>query len=73
MHQKTFETPQPGSVHTVQSLAALEPALNEGGIRWTIFQHKAELLADGAIFFIGRKLAIDRDRFIQCLKKGTRT
>lgn len=61
---------QIGTIHTVQTLASSEPALNEGGIRWTIFQHKQELIDYGAIFFNGKKLLIDRDLFITYLKKG---
>ncbi len=60
----------PGTVHTVQTLAGTEPGLNEGGIRWTIFQHKSALVDAGAIFFSGKKLLIDRDRFIEFLKGG---
>ncbi len=61
---------QIGPIHSVQTLASSEPALNEGGIRWTIFQHKEELVDYGAIFFNGKKLMIDRDRFIGFLKEG---
>jgi len=61
---------QIGPIHSVQTLASSEPALNEGGIRWTIFQHKEELIEYGAIFFNGKKLMIDRDRFIGFLKEG---
>ena len=60
----------PGTVHTVQTLAAAEPGFNEGGIRWTIFQHKSKLVDAGAIFFVGKKLLIDRDRFVSYLKDG---
>ncbi|GEM_PF-1978950 len=59
-----------GQIHTVQTLAASEPALNEGGIRWTIFLHKSDLLESGAIFFSGKKLMIDRNRYIDFLKSG---
>ena len=59
-----------GTVHTVQTLAAAEPGLNEGGIRWTIFQHKSKLVDAGAIFFVGKKLLIDRDRYVSVLKDG---
>ncbi len=59
-----------GAVHTVTTLAAVEPGLNEGGIRWTIFQHKDELLEAGAIFYNGRKLFIDRDRYIARMRLG---
>jgi hypothetical protein len=60
----------PGAVHTVQTLAATEPGLNEGGIRWTIFQHKSRLIDEGAIFYVGKKLLIDRDRYVGILKDG---
>ena len=60
----------PGAVHSVTTLAAVEPGLNEGGIRWTIFQHKDELLEVGAIFYNGRKLLIDRDRYIAYVRSG---
>ena len=61
-----------GSIHSVQTLAALEPALNEGGIRWTIFQHKQDLIDYGAIFYNGKKLLIDREKFIEYLKSGNK-
>ena len=61
---------KPGIVHTVQTLAAGDPGLNEGGIRWIIFQHKSKLVEEGAIFFVGKKLLIDRDRFVDVLKEG---
>ena len=59
-----------GVIHTVQTLAASEPALNEGGIRWTIFRHKDALREAGAIFYSGKKLLIDRDVYIDFLKGG---
>ena len=59
-----------GTVHTVQTLAAAEPGLNEGGIHWTIFQHKSKLVDGGAIFFLGKKLLIDRDRYIDRIRSG---
>ncbi len=61
---------KPGTVHTVQTLAAAEPGFNEGGIRWTIFQHKSKLVDAGAIFFVVKKLLIDRDRYVSLLKDG---
>ena len=61
---------QLGSIHSVQTLAAAEPAFNEGGIRWTIFQHKQDLIDCGAIFYSGKKLLIDRNRFISFLQNG---
>ncbi|OOZ75530.1 hypothetical protein BOW50_11390 [Solemya velum gill symbiont] len=59
-----------GTIHTVQTLADSEPALNEGGIRWIIYQHRNQLLSTGAIFYSGKKLLIDRDLFIEYLKNG---
>ena len=63
---------QSGKIHTVNTLASSEPALNEGGIRWTIFQHKRKLIEFGAIFFNGKKLLIDREKFIEYLKSGNK-
>ncbi|MEJ1369405.1 MAG: hypothetical protein RPU35_14595 [Candidatus Sedimenticola sp. (ex Thyasira tokunagai)] len=71
MQTETLEG-QSGQIHTVQTLAASEPALNEGGIRWTIFQHKSELVSTEAIFYSGKKLLIDRNRFIDFLKHGSK-
>ena len=59
-----------GQIDTVQSLANDVNALNEGGIRWTIFQHKDELIEAGAIFYSGRKLLIDRNRYVSFLREG---
>ena len=59
-----------GPVHTVQSFAKTEPAFPEGSTRWIIFQYKEKLIEAGAIFYNGRKLLIDRERFINCIKKG---
>ncbi len=59
-----------GPIHTVQSMAKEEPAFPEGSIRWTIHQHKDKLLEKRAIFFNGRKLLIDRDRYIAAVREG---
>ncbi len=65
------ETPdQQGQIDTVQTLAASVNGFNEGGIRWTLHQHKEKLVELGAIFYIGRKLLIDRNKFIACAKEG---
>ncbi len=61
---------KPGTVHTVQTLAAAEPGFNEGGIRWVVFQNKTALIDAGAIFFAGKKLLIDRDRYVSFLRDG---
>ena len=63
-------TDHPGQIHTVSTLAVAECGLNEGGIRWTIFQHKSKLVDEGAIFYVGKKLLIDRDRYVGILKNG---
>ena len=57
-----------GQIDTVDSLAEAINALTPGGIRFDIFQHRDELIADGSIFYVGRKLLIDRDRYIRNLK-----
>jgi hypothetical protein len=59
-----------GPIHTVRTLAESEPAFNEGSIRWTIFRHKDALIESGAIFYSGKKLLIDRDRYVEFLKAG---
>lgn len=59
-----------GQIDTVQSLASDVNAFTEGSIRWDIFQHKDKLIEKGAIFYNGRKLLIDRDRYIMSVKEG---
>ena len=66
--QATETIDQYGQIDTVQSLANGVNALNEGGIRWTIFQHKQDLIDYGAIFYSGKKLLIDRGKYIEYLK-----
>ena len=70
--EKLIDAEKYGSIHTVQTLADAEPAFNEGGIRWTIFQHKQDLIDYGAIFYNGKKLLIDREKFIAYLKSGNK-
>ena len=63
---QTTETIDPtGQIDTVESLADAVNAFNQGGIRWTIFQHKQDLIEYGAIFYNGKKLLIDREKFIE--------
>ncbi len=62
-----------GEVHTVQTLADADPAFNQGGLRWTIYQHRDKLIDAGAIFYNGKKLLIDRERFIAWMKAGMAT
>ena len=71
--QATEALDSSSQIDTVQSLAAEINGFNEGGIRWTIFQHKDKLLDNGAIFYSGRKLLIDRNLYIACIKEGVLT
>ena len=57
-----------GQIDTVQSLADSVNAFNPGGIRWDIYQHRDELIEDGSIFYVGKKLLIDRNKYIRNLK-----
>lgn len=59
-----------GQIDTVQSLALEVNGFNEGGIRWVIFRHRDKLEEAGAIFYMGKKLLIDRNRFITRVKEG---
>ncbi len=63
--------PASGDIYTVETLADDEPGLNSGGIRWTIHQHRDALLEEGAIFYCGKKLLIDRPRFISFIKRNS--
>ena len=56
------------NIHTVHTLAQLEPAFSEGSIRWTVHQHRSDLIESGAIFYNGKKLLIDRELFFHFLK-----
>jgi len=67
--QANSSTPLPGNVHTVNTLANFEPGLCVGGIRWDIFKNRDELIEYGAIFYMGKKLLIDRNRYLDWLKK----
>ena len=65
------DIPLTGEIHTVDTLADAEPGLNHGGIRWTIHKHRDALLEEGAIFYCGKKLLIDRPRFISFIKRNS--
>jgi hypothetical protein len=69
-HQQSV-IPAAGDIHTVDTLSDIEPGLNHGGIRWTIHQHRDALLKEGAIFYCGKKLLIDRPRFIAFIKRNS--
>jgi len=59
-----------GRIDSVRSFALRHPGLNEGGVRWIIFQHKEKLIDAGAIFYCGKRLLIDENRFISKIKQG---
>jgi len=69
MHTKS-STDNSGQIDTVQSLSRDVNAFTEGGIRWTIFRHKEKLFESGALFRSGRKILIDRDKYISVMKEG---
>lgn len=51
-------------VCTVKQFCALEPAFTEGGIRWDIFNHEAEMRAAGALAVSGRRRLLNRVRYL---------
>lgn len=56
---------------TVKQLVAQQPALNEGGVRWDLFnRHKNGLAASGAVIQKGRKLMIDPERYLGWIEGG---
>ena len=57
-------------IDSVRSFASRHPGMNEGGIRWIIFQYKDKLLEADAIFYCGKRVLIDEDRFISAIKQG---
>ena len=58
---------------TVAQLADLEPALTRGGIRADLFTRATNgLEASGAVIYRGRRLLIDRARYLAWLASRTR-
>lgn len=53
---------------TVQQLAASQPGIGEGAIRWDLFNRRTNgLEASGAIVRRGRKVLLDLDRYLDWL------
>jgi hypothetical protein len=58
---------------TVRQLSEDQPALTEGGIRWDLFNRSSNGLADsGAVIQRGRRVLLDRDRYLEWLAKRGR-
>ena len=52
---------------TVNQLVDAEPALTRGGIRHILFHRGQDLEQAGIVLRLGRKILIDRDKFIAWL------
>jgi hypothetical protein len=64
--------PPPDSVlATVRQLAEQQPALSEGGIRWSIFHSENNGLADsGAVVRVGRRVLIDPAMYMAWMRSN---
>ena len=62
------DTSKQGSIHTVQTLADAEPGMTTGRIQWFIVENRAALIDAGVVFYLGKRLLIDRDKFLSFLK-----
>lgn len=59
------------TLFTVRQICAVEPGLNEGGMRHLIFHAESNgLAASGAIVRIGRKILIHRKKMLAWLESG---
>ena len=63
METKTHETAA-RELLTVEQFCQREPAFKIGGIRWLIFKQSENLESEGALVRLGRRVLIDRHRFI---------
>jgi len=52
----------------VQTLADAEPGMTTGRIQWFIIENRAALIDAGVVFYLGKRLLIDRDKFLSFLK-----
>ena len=52
---------------TVEQFCQREPAFKVGGIRWLIFKQSEILESEGALVRLGRRVLIDRQKFIDCV------
>lgn len=64
--------PVSGNVHTIKSLAQLEPGFTEDALRWFIRSHQADLEDLGIIWYSGTRVMIDRTEFIDYQKTHSR-
>ena len=62
-------TPPPSRILlSVRQLAYEQPALSEGGIRWSIFNRKTNGLEEsGALVRRGSRVFVDRERYLSWL------
>ncbi len=58
------------TIDSVKSLAQSQPGLTESSIRWDLHRDGDELVAFGAVFRNGRRVLIDRYKYLQWLKSG---
>jgi hypothetical protein len=57
--------PQASQIFTVEQFAAAEPAFKESSIRWLIFNRDRNgLEQSGALIRVGRRVLIDRQKFL---------
>lgn len=58
---------------TVAQLAQIEPALSAGAIRFDLFNRQRNgLEAAGAVIYRGRRILLNRDRYLSWLLSQTR-
>lgn len=55
------------TLFSVSQLIEVEPALTKGGIRHVLFHRGPDLEAQGIVLRMGRKILINRERFITWL------
>ena len=55
------------TLYSVNQLVEAEPALTRGGVRHTIFHRGPDLEAKGIILRLGRKILINREKFVEWL------
>jgi hypothetical protein len=58
---------------TVRQLAEIQPALTVAGIRWDLAHRRSNGLEEsGAIVYRGRRVLLDRDRYVEWLISRSR-
>ena len=66
-----LETGTKSGLGTIKTLATEEPdACPEGGTRYIVFHKHDELEAAGILIRVGRKILIDKRRYIAWLRSG---